>query len=227
MFLGVSRSGVSRLNEPPEPMDNQDFKQVKAQVFAECESACAVCGFSSNKYQHGHHLDGNHRNNAKSNIECRDPLCHYCEHLGFVGSEKMGQLVYCDSLSQAEINCIQRIAWVSEYQILNMNDETISEELMEVARYSKQVIELLKPTSFQVLNEFEVDGPTTLANIFLSMSESEYQRRELYYKPIRLLFEPSFFSKEIKHWSENTEFFAGFYSINGWGKQAQNMVEMK
>ena len=225
MFIGVSRSNVSRISEPPEPYENAEFDLARPQFLKSVNYQCSVCGFSSPKYQHVHHIDGNHKHNVKSNFDCRDPLCHLCEHLWFVADNKMGTLVMCPSFTQAELNAYVRIAWVTNYLCKVLGPEECGETLLHIARETGLWLELLESTKHQVKRAYSITNIRALAEDFRNMSNSEYESRESKYPHLRLLFYPEPFSREIEEWSRNKEFFADFYNPNEWPKILKNHMQ--
>ncbi|MDA0146291.1 hypothetical protein OCT63_18875 [Vibrio sp. RW] len=225
MFIGVSRSNVSRLSEPPEPYENAEFDLARPQFLKSVNYKCSVCGFTSPKYQHVHHIDGNHKHNEMSNFDCRDPLCHLCEHLWFVADNKMGTLIFCPSLTQAELNAYVRIAWVTNYLAKVLGPEECGEVLLKIARESGLWLELWESSKHQVKRVYSIMDIRALAEDFRSMTDAEYQEREKKYPHLRLLFHPESFSKEIEEWSRNKEFFADFYNPNEWPKILKNHLK--
>lgn len=133
MFLSVSRSNNWRMSEPPEPSDNREFQLMRDEFLNEASYTCSCCGYKTDKYQHVHHVDGDHAHNEYSNFSCRCPLCHMTEHLGYVSDNKMGVLVFCPSLTQAELNAFVRIAWVTRYMAQTCTDYENNQTLFEVA----------------------------------------------------------------------------------------------
>ncbi|MGF1827232.1 hypothetical protein [Vibrio splendidus] len=216
MFIGVSRSSISRISEPPQPYENTEFDLLAPKFLQSVDFECSVCGFSSPKFQHVHHKDGNHKHNEISNFDCRDPLCHLCEHLGFVADNKLGTLVFCESLTQAQLNVYVRICWVTNYLARTLGPENCGESLLKIARDTALWVELVQNTNHQVQRAYKIQNIRALAEDFRSMTDEEYQARESKYPSLRLLFHPDSFSREIEEWSRNKDFFADFYDPNQW-----------
>jgi len=224
MFIGVSRSNVSRISEPPEPYENAEFDLARPKFLQSVNYQCSVCGFTSSKFQHVHHIDGNHKHNVEANFECRCPLCHMCEHLGFTADNKMGTLIFCESLSQVELNCYVRIAWVTNYLVKVLGPEECGNTLLQIARETGLWLDLWESTKHQVKRVYNINHIRALAEDFRSMTPEEYEARQEKYPHLRLLFYPDSFSREIEEWSRNKEFFADFYNPNEWPKIVQNHI---
>uniref|UniRef100_UPI003D7FAE57 HNH endonuclease signature motif containing protein n=1 Tax=Pedobacter sp. TaxID=1411316 RepID=UPI003D7FAE57 len=90
------------------------LNQLHAQVKKEADWHCYFCHFRDLKFSEIHHLDGNHFNNAKSNLVCACTLCHRQHHLLWLSIYDHAELgvANIDHLTQTELNHIQRIAIV-------------------------------------------------------------------------------------------------------------------
>ncbi|ARR10330.1 HNH endonuclease [Vibrio parahaemolyticus] len=224
MFIGVSRSHQWRLSEPPEPSDDKDFQLKRVEFLSDVDYRCTDCHFRSEKYQHVHHKDGNHKHNEIINFECKCPLCHMCEHLGFVADNKLATLVFCPSLTQEELNAYVRISWVANYLAKIQGPEKCGTTLLRIARDTGLWIELLSATAQQVSQVYKITNIRALAEDFRAMDDKEYSERQLKYPHLRLLFTPDPFSREIEEWSRNQDFFSDFYDPNNWPEIVNNHI---
>ena len=223
-MLSISRSNSSRIIDPPEPSDNHDFSLMREAVLEMANYECAETGFRSLKFQHCHHKDGNHRNNEVSNGVCLNPLSHLCHHLGYVGEHRLGSLAICPDFTQSELNIIQIIAWVTKYQV-NIEKDSISPGLLDIARVSNQIVTAIAASSVQVERLFGFQNPTQAAKEFELMTNEQYESRGTIYGDLRLVFNPQHFSKEIMYWATLENFFAEFSSPDRWSDIANNFME--
>lgn len=220
LILGVSRSGVSRFSDAPEPESEDAFLRARDAVFQASGNRCHYCGFTSKELMHGHHLDGNHKNNKQANIVCADPLCHYCNHLGFVGVKGMGELVLCEAITQAELNCLQIIAWTTKFQFSIGDGQDC--HLARIAKRANDAIDMLKSSSSQVKLKYGFSDPLALASAMQEMNNERYAKRASLFPGVRLLFNSGAFTREIESWSRNQSCLAGMFNANNWPKIAEN-----
>lgn len=75
---------------------------------------CRYCGWAKPPF-HVHHVDGDPRNDALSNLMTVCPLCHACRHIGRTVSAGLGGVVETEgprsSCLQNELDFVLRAAW--------------------------------------------------------------------------------------------------------------------
>lgn len=57
-------------------------------------ATCYFCGFPDDIFLELHHLNGNHKDYSDENLVFACSLCHRLHHLGWVGTENLGKLIY-------------------------------------------------------------------------------------------------------------------------------------
>lgn len=214
LFLSVIRNvdAVSRSDNPREQEDNDDYKKARSEFIAKEMTKthgngalrCGACDLPMVNGYHIHHKDGDHRNNTPENFAIRCPMCHMCEHIGYVGTQRMGVIVYVPEIEQAQLNLLQ-VATYSIESGLGMRKPHSDEynQLKAFTNNARQIIDAIDRTKSIVLRNFQSTDPTHFANIFANMSEDEYRnRRTGTFSGLRVLFHAEAFKKDIELWRE-------------------------
>ena len=77
-------------------------------------------------------------------------------------------------------------------------------DMRNIIQRGNIVLDSIKKTKVTVQRNFQSNDPMHFANIFLSMSDEEYERRQTgAFNGLRIVYNPSFFEKEIKLWQED------------------------
>lgn len=211
LFIGVIRNlnTVAREDNPNKDETNEDYQVARNTFIAERKAqthsttlACEECGLEMGKGYHVHHHDGDHTNQSLKNFRLRCPLCHMVSHLGYVGVENMGTIVYCPDMTQAELNLTQSLYFMMR-ALLNTLKKGSKEYEKLVGLYHK--LELLyqniEASSAKVIRNYRTDDPLNFANAMLALTDSEYaERGEKTFYGLRLLFKPEVFEKEVGFW---------------------------
>lgn len=215
LFLGVIRNKntTARSDNPTLDEDNEAYKVSRASFLTKKQSdltinntlTCECCSLPLINCLHIHHIDGDHTKNEHSNFSLRCPFCHYVEHIGFVGAKKMGSIVYAPNLSQERLNLLQVTAYSINSAISEMEKTSKNySDMRNVIQRANIVLDGIKRTKVTVQRNFQSNDPMHFANIFLSMSDEEYLHRNVgAFSGLRIIYEPSFFEKEIKLWQQD------------------------
>ncbi|WP_390240771.1 HNH endonuclease [Vibrio sp. R78045] len=213
-FIGTTRNShaISRMENPNFQDDNEEYQKVReefitehrARLHSDQEVQCEVCGLEMEKGAHVHHIDGDHTHNVKSNFSLRCPYCHLCEHIGFVGKENKGVIIYAPDISQASLNLLLVTCYTLRYSIDLLKEG--SSERQKLESMILQVDSLVQAFESQksiVLRNFQTDNPADFADKFLAMSQDEYDKRSVgTFSGLKLFFYPDGFESEIKTWAE-------------------------
>lgn len=198
----VSR-GLARSDNPDSVYSDKEFMSVRPSVLEEAEHRCAFCAFQSLKFTEVHHLDGDHRNNSRSNLVPACRLCHLTQHLGFVGVHGGAHLILSDEPQDA-INHIVRSLWVAKYG----SDTALKQQ-------ATAMLETLPGFSEQVETRYGYSSPLQLANELAGQTDKKYNDRAKYLSGIRIIFSEKLFHDQIRYWVSET--YKPF-STKDWGR---------
>lgn len=220
-FIGAIRNqhAISRMDNPNLNETNEEYKKQREAYISEKSARlqgqealpCEVCSLELHKGAHIHHIDGDHTNNEHSNFSLRCPFCHYCEHIGWVGAERKGVIIYAPHIKQESLNQLLVAAYSLEYGLKMLPKGSNEQQRMESLCFQVQSItQALEATKSIVQRNFQTDNPADFADKFLAMSEDEYQSRSIgTFSGLRLFFYPDGFENDIKIWAET------IFQING------------
>lgn len=112
---------------------------------------CCYCGFRDGRFLELHHLDDNHDNNENDNFRFICTLCHRLKHLGWVGTENLGKILYIPRPTNLKddaaamwlepLNIIQRFYLMKRR--LNISEQTRLEK-MELSGYISAMLTAMK-----------------------------------------------------------------------------------
>ena len=156
-----------------------DWGRVREQILSRDRYTCVYCGFSSEKYQEVHHLDGDHDNNIPENLVTACSFCHATQHIGLCGKEGRGKLIWLPEMSQAALNHAIRWLELGPYA----KPEVIShinapkESLMRFFEYRIKVC----------VDKFGSADPSALADHLMSLTDEQYEHDvSVRLSPVRL-----------------------------------------
>jgi intracellular multiplication protein IcmJ len=189
--LSVKRS-MFRSDDPEKDMADSEFKKIRPDVLKRDNHECQFCGFRAEKYQEVHHLDDDHSNNSMENLVTTCALCHANHHLGFSGIKNRGTLIYLNpdwGMSQAAINNITRLLWVSE-----------DSDNAEVDLLCSDVMARLERCAFDAKKVLGTNEISILADYYLKMDNVKYQKRMDVMKGVYVLPRKDGFSEIVTYW---------------------------
>ncbi|MDD9175976.1 HNH endonuclease [Aliivibrio sp. S3MY1] len=215
LFIGAIRnlSSVSRSDNPNFDEANKEFQLAresfvqnrKARMHNDEELECEKCTLAMPKGFHVHHKDGDHENNQESNFSIRCPFCHLCEHIGWVGKNRMGVIIFAPDISQENLNTLLLTTYCLELALSKTTDNTSEYDTLEqITLQARSIVRAFEHTKTKVLRNYQTNCPADFADTFLAMSEDEYQQREKNtFYGLRLFFHPDGFQKEIEMFSNS------------------------
>src|SRR5260363_247769 len=106
LVFSVNRK-VWRQDDAGMESADAEYKAKRPVVLAKGDDRCVFCGFRS-KHTEVHHCNDDHTDNRDENLAIADPLCHGTQHIGQVGSQRHGVLIYFEDFPHAEFNHLQR-----------------------------------------------------------------------------------------------------------------------
>lgn len=213
LFMGVVRNehAIARDDNPNKDADNDAYQEARSVFITEIKSQthsetldCECCSLEMVKGYHVHHDDGDHTNNDRSNFRIRCPLCHLVSHLGFVGVERLGVIVYCPEFTQAQLNSFQTLYFMVNKLIGGTKKGSREyESLIGYYNNLQLVYQTIESSSAKVIRNFKNNDPLHFANAMLGMSEYEYAcRGETIFSGLRLLYREDAFPQEIEQWTK-------------------------
>lgn len=109
---------LSEYNKQIEAIDtDNEVIEIFRSVKKENNYTCSFCGFRDRRYIEIHHINGDHFDNSKKNLETACTLCHRQHHLFWLSLSNHASLGIQDNnyITQVELNIMQRIAFVLEH----------------------------------------------------------------------------------------------------------------
>lgn len=177
-------------------------KSIWDQVWKRDGYKCYFCNFVSNDFQEIHHLNDDHDDNSLDNLVTTCPLCHACFHLDTASNTNGGKIIWLPEFSQQELNYLSRAIFIAIAE-----SEKAEQEEREVPGYIK-IARLLESTlldrSLVVEQNFQngASDPVVFANALINMTEEQYEKREAFVTPFKLLSVRSRFPVQTKYWKE-------------------------
>ena len=165
---------------------------LRDQVFDRDDHTCQACGWKSRRWQELHHVDGDHRNRAVSNLQTLCPLCHQVFHLPQASATGGGSIVWLPEIDQATLNQMCRTLFVAMHAPRG--------PWTGIARTLYGALEGRKATLEEALARSASD-PGMLAQVLIKLKPEDYARRAETVGSLRLLPHASRFASEIKHWA--------------------------
>lgn len=214
LFVGVVRNihAVARSDNPNAEKDDENYQAARSQFITDTIATyegtqvptCKECTIEMSEGFHIHHADGDHTNNNPSNFEINCPFCHLSKHLGWVGSNGLGIMIYAPNIPQATLNQIQIACYAHEF-ILNETSKNSKyySQLKQQAHFLSVYLQSLESTKAVIQRDFKTTDPLHFANAFVQMSEDEYASRATgTFSGIRLLFDHTQFQTEIEKYAK-------------------------
>lgn len=95
----------------------QSLQKTREDAFIKQNYNCYFCGFHDEKFLEIHHLSGDHADNSDKNLVAACTLCHRQHHLLWLALHNHASLGLFqeNSVSQAELNHLQRISIILEH----------------------------------------------------------------------------------------------------------------
>lgn len=164
---------------------------------------CQYCGFQAKKYQETHHINDDHNDNRAENLLTCCPLCHAVHHIGLVGVQGKGILIYAPDIGQQHINRLSMMFFAISKGVEQGNDfATRNYAIVDEAEYD------LRDRKKYIAKAFgtdEAENPLWLANMLLSLPDKEYKERARLLSGVRLLHDYDGWKREneprIEYWS--------------------------
>lgn len=183
---------------------NKKYKSVWDKVWARDKNRCYYCGFTAKKYQEIHHLNNDHDDNSMDNLVTVCPLCHQNFHLDTASTTNGGKIIWLPEFSQQELNYLCRAIFIAIEEA-----EQAELEQKEVIGFAK-IARMLESSLAErtLITEQHIhpgaSDPANFANALINMSEEQYERRNLFITPFKLLHLKSRFPIQTKYWKNNT-----------------------
>ncbi|EMT3094523.1 HNH endonuclease [Neisseria gonorrhoeae] len=125
----MRRRSLAAITEPELWRKNGDYESgasnwqdIRKKILERDEYVCQECGFHCNSYLEVHHIDGDHTNNAESNLETLCTYCHGTQHLGFTGISGRGRLIWLPELEGRELINVCRWLYLNGYFAENFSN---------------------------------------------------------------------------------------------------------
>ncbi|MFB6350025.1 hypothetical protein ACFBZI_11390 [Moraxella sp. ZJ142] len=151
------------------------FEKAKQQKGANRLVCCHFCGFPDHEYLELHHLDGDHSNFGKikddkgndteqDNLVLACSLCHRLHHLGWIGIEGLGKLLYMPPSAAKQVGFHEQFNLLQRFLLLVKHGQDQNQ---------KQLVE-----SHALFNSFR-EGEFRLHQASLENAYRRHQVREL------------------------------------------------
>lgn len=172
---------------------NKGFLAVSSEIMERDYNTCQFCGFQAQDYQQIINLDGNYRNNKKSNLTTSCVFCTQCQFIESIGLDNYGggSLIYLPEMPQAELNSLCHVLFCAIANNTGYKDS--AQGLYRSYKFRSQLIE-----------ETFGSGNSEPANFgrYLLETEQVNDRAAEILKDVRLLPSRAKFKTEIEHWAK-------------------------
>ena len=174
---------------PGEYESDSAFMSLRPKVLTRDDYKCRHCNFRAVNWQEIHHLNDDHNDHRLENLVTACAYCHMCHHIGLAGVNEEGILIWLPEISQIELNHLVRAIQI----VKAGRGPAVSPQSMpssvdrEFTEMGKKLFDGLKARSEEAKDRIGTHNPETLANIFLRMSDKDYQRRGEFLAGIRLM----------------------------------------
>lgn len=180
------------------------YESVWNGVWSRDKYKCYYCGFTSKKHQEIHHLNHDHNDNSVDNLVTVCPLCHQNFHLDNVSTTNGGLIIWLPEMSQQELNYLCRAIFIA----IEEADQAESEqrEVVGFAKIARMLENSLSERKLIVEQHIQpgASEPSNFANALINMSDEQYEKREEFIRPFKLLHLKSRFSIQTKYWKNQT-----------------------
>jgi intracellular multiplication protein IcmJ len=180
------------------------FNSTWDKVWERDKFKCYYCDFVSKKHQEIHHLNDDHEDNSMDNLVTVCPLCHQSYHLDTASTTNGGKIIWLPEFSQQELNYLCRAIFIAIEEA-----EQAELEQRETIGFAK-IARMLEASLVErtLITEQHIQpgasDPVNFANALINMSEKQYEKKDQFLKPFKLLHLKSRFSIQTKYWKSNT-----------------------
>ena len=203
------KTSIGRHRDPLNQDATQRYADMRLSVVKRDRFTCQGCGLQvspqkkaqdmslkATGYLEVHHKDNNHQNNQMKNLITLCPFCHQVFHLGFAGSQQKIQLIYLNSISQADLNILCVSLGIAMFRG------------HDIGEHATSLYDLLESQKWELQNYYgsEFNDPQKIASALIKIYRhrpSAYKKRELFFKSIRVLPNLNKFIPQITYWSDN------------------------
>lgn len=113
LTLGIARLPGSPLTLSGSPQAPGLAVDVRQKILERDKHTCRFCGFTSQKYQEVHILNGNPADTTVNNLQTACIFCHQCFDLEKTSQMKSGVLIWLPEISQADLHHMARAIYVA------------------------------------------------------------------------------------------------------------------
>jgi intracellular multiplication protein IcmJ len=215
LLLGVIRdTKLFRSNSVVRERADAEYKARRPGAMARGRYRCVFCGYTSQKFNECHHIDGDHANNTNENFAVVDTLCHAYQHVGQRASQDRFAsdnlrdrtlIAAVPEISATDLNLLQRALGVA------LSDE---KEAPTAQLLLKRLANRAKPVK-EAFGTFETgDFSAGMA----TLDDESYKHRGSVMGDLRLLFH----AEVLKH--EGDRFMKEFPAlpVDTWGGVADD-----
>lgn len=149
--------------------------EVRQKILTRDNHVCQICGFTAQKYQDVHCIDGDESNIQTNNLITACIFCHQCFDLEKVAEMRSGVLIWLPEIEQADLHHIARAIYVAR----------ISQGSM--AETAKKALEVLMKRREEAKARLKTDDPYVLSMVMRDfLGPRQYAMREKKLDGIRL-----------------------------------------
>lgn len=185
LILSVTKGDSKNLSELTEAN--------KIKILKKHDNKCAACSIDISDYQNFHEED--------NKIVPLCSLCYYPLHIDKIVSKVPGQVILLPEMTQIELNATLR---AMEYIKIKREEFKAQkkDDYSEVADAIEIIEVLLKERSVMADTYYEqgISNINLLSQVLFSLSDEEYNKREIGLYGLRFMHNMENFGKEMKSW---------------------------
>ncbi len=200
--------------------DDMNFIALAKRVMKRDRYVCQLCHFQSTKWQQVITKNGKYAASdlVIDNLVTVCPLCFHGQRLGYAAMQPSRlSFVYLPEISQADLNNIMRLVYFYiEHPEVDHEKETLTEQeqsLIDCHSYSEAFIDELRQRTKLVKKVYKhaaLSDLKTVVTMLYQLPEDKYNKRDMFFGPIRYLVDPVTMSDLNKHYSQEA-----FASLDG------------
>ena len=202
--LGVKRPAWRSDGEVRSPA-GAEFDALVSSIGERDGFRCAFCGFTSERFQEVHHVDGDHDNASLHNLLTSCNVCHQVHHLGASAINGGGFLAMLPEITQTEVNHLARLVFVAR----TLNEPAVGERLASL--YA--VLQQRGTDTLRRVYGFDI-SVFDLAQCLASMKDGAFANRASALQGMRLVPTEHAFSAEQLEFYAATQ--AASFRADGW-----------
>lgn len=164
---------------------NKAFVSFAKKLIKDSDGVCDCCGFKSHSYARVQLLpNGNPKNPADWQVCCA--MCYESQRYSYALEAGLGEAIWLPELTQSELNMIVH----GILNILLLDEEAKAAERDDYEALKREAmmhVSNLQERGTALLRHLSLNQPSDLVRFLQMFSDTDYSRRDIYFKNVRYL----------------------------------------